>query len=45
MSEALISPGGDRKMLLIDIANDRMGTCDTPPAEKEAWREWMVEHG
>lgn len=39
VSESMISPGGDRKVTLLELAQDTgYPSGPTPPAEKEEWR-------
>jgi hypothetical protein len=39
VSESLISPGGDRRVTLMELAqSDGYPSGPTPPAEKEEWR-------
>jgi hypothetical protein len=45
ISNHMISPGGDRRMSILDIAQGRMATEPTPPYEFVEWQNWMVEHG
>lgn len=46
VSASMISPGGDRRVTLMELATqDGYPSHETPAAEKEEWRNWMMEKG
>lgn len=44
VSDHMISPNGELRTSLYDIAEGRYPTEPTPPAEKEEWRNWVLEN-
>lgn len=45
-TESLISPGGERRVLLLDLATENgYPWTHTSAAEQEEWREWMLREG